>query len=166
MCATRRFLTSGCFTWSMFRSDYAGVSGCRLCGTFLDPPMGRCEIAAPRRSRFAPRMRSCTPWRLEARGLGYHNGTARLTEATPWPTDMFDAAAVPGRGAAHDVCVAPSNAGAARGDAAQAAFDQNASHYRREIQDLRVQGVFYFRWFGQLMVVHTQLSHERCGTQS
>ena len=39
-------------------------------------------------------------------------------------------AAIPGRSAALDVCVSASNAAAARGDAAQAAFDLKSSHDR------------------------------------
>ena len=38
--------------------------------------------------------------------------------------------------AALDVCVASSIAAAARGDAAQAAFDRNLTHYSNEIGEL------------------------------
>ena len=72
-----------------------------------------------------------------------HNGTAGLTETTSRPADVFTTAAVLGRGAALDVCVASSNAAAARGDAAQAAFDRKTSHSRRTLHVLRVQGVVY-----------------------
>ena len=44
--------------------------------------------------------------------------------------DIFTTGGVPGRSAALDVCVASSTAAAARGDAAQAAFDREVSHYR------------------------------------
>ena len=40
-------------------------------------------------------------------------------------------------------CVASSIAAAARGDAAQAAFDRKLSHYRNEIGELRQQGIHY-----------------------
>ena len=63
-----------------------------------------------------------------------------LIEARSRPADLFTTAAVPGRSAALDVCVASSNAGAARGDAARAGFDRKISHYRRETRDLRFQG--------------------------
>ena len=66
-----------------------------------------------------------------------------LTEATSGSADLFTAVAVSRRSAALDVCVASSGAVAARGDAAQAAFDPETSHDRREIQDLRVQGIVY-----------------------
>ena len=64
-----------------------------------------------------------------------------LTEATSRLAHMFTTGAVPRRCAAEDVCVSSSNAAADRRDAAQAAFDRKTSHYRREIKDLRVQGV-------------------------
>ena len=41
------------------------------------------------------------------------------------------------------MCVASSDAEAARGDAAQAAFDRKLSHYRDEIFELRDQGIHY-----------------------
>ena len=50
-----------------------------------------------------------------------------LTASQSRPADIFTTAAVPGRSAAQDVCVASSNAAAARGDAAQAAFDRKLS---------------------------------------
>ena len=53
------------------------------------------------------------------------------------PADVLTtAAAVSRRSAALDVCVASSIAAAARGDAAQAAFDRKLSYYRNEIGDL------------------------------
>ena len=45
--------------------------------------------------------------------------------------------------AALDVCVASSIAAAARGDAAQAAFDRKLSQYRNEIGELRQQNIHY-----------------------
>ena len=54
-----------------------------------------------------------------------------VTESTSRPADLFTAAAVPGGGAAFDVCVASSNAAAARGDFPQAAFERQTTHYRR-----------------------------------
>ena len=56
-----------------------------------------------------------------------------MLTATPRPADIFTTAAVPGRSAALDVCVASRNAAATRGDAAQAAFDRKLSNYRNEI---------------------------------
>ena len=64
-----------------------------------------------------------------------------LTASQSRPADISTAAAVPGRSAALDVCVASSIAAAARGDAAQAAFDRKLSHYRNEIGELRQQNI-------------------------
>ena len=55
---------------------------------------------------------------------------------------IFFTAAVPGRSAALDVCVASSIAAAARGDAAKAAFDRKLSHYRNATGELRRQGIY------------------------
>ena len=64
-----------------------------------------------------------------------------LTATKSRPADIFITASVPGRSAALDVCVASANAAAARGDAAQAAFDRKTTHNRNEIPDLRKQGI-------------------------
>ena len=53
-----------------------------------------------------------------------------LTASKSRLADIFTTVGVPGRSAAMDVCVASSNAAAARGDAAQASFDRKLSHYR------------------------------------
>ena len=67
-----------------------------------------------------------------------------LTASQPRPADIFTSAAVPERSAALDVCVCVASiAAAARGDAAQAAFDRKLSQYRNEIGELRQQGTHY-----------------------
>ena len=63
-----------------------------------------------------------------------------LTETPSRLADSFTTAAVSGRSAALDVCVASSIAAAARGDAA---FDRELSYYRYEIVELRQQGIHY-----------------------
>ena len=64
-----------------------------------------------------------------------------FTASQSRPPDIFTTAAVPGRSATLDVCVASSIAAAARRDAAQAAFDRKLLHYRNEIGDLRQHGI-------------------------
>ena len=59
-----------------------------------------------------------------------------LTETQSRLVDLFTPAAVPGRSAALDVCVASPNAATARGDAARAVFDRQLSLYRH-------QGILY-----------------------
>ena len=66
-----------------------------------------------------------------------------LTSTTSRPADIFTTAAVPGRGAALDVCVASPNAAAAMGDAAEAAFRRKLRRYRREIQELSAAGIAF-----------------------
>ena len=65
------------------------------------------------------------------------------TETQSRPANIFAAAPVQGRSAALDVCVASSNAAAARGYAAQAASDRKILHDRRKNLDLRNQGIVY-----------------------
>ena len=87
-----------------------------------------------------------------------------LTASQSRPADLFTTAAVPGRSAALDVCVASPNATAARGDAAQAAFDRKLSNCRNEIPDLRNQGIHCrpLVWTGD----HTLPSLKPCNTQT
>ena len=66
-----------------------------------------------------------------------------LTSTQARPADMFTVAAVPGRRAALDVCVASSNAAAAAGDAAEGAFRRKLRRYRREIPELGRAGISY-----------------------
>ena len=83
-------------------------------------------------SRRGLRHETCGPGHHYA---GHHYGTQR--------THRFAIAAVPGRSAALDVCVASSIAAAACGDAAQTAFDRKLSHKRNEIGELRQRGIHY-----------------------
>ena len=66
-----------------------------------------------------------------------------LTSSTSRPADILTMAAVPGRSAALDVCVASPNAAAATGDAAEAAFQRKLRRYRTEIQELRQAGIAF-----------------------
>ena len=67
-----------------------------------------------------------------------------LTASQSRPADILTTAAVPRHSAALDVCAASSIiAAAARGDAAQAAFDRKLSHYRNEIGELMQQGIHF-----------------------
>ena len=66
-----------------------------------------------------------------------------LTTTTSRPADIFTTAAVPGRGAALDVCVASPNAAAALGDAAEAAFRRKLRRYRRKIRELASAGIAF-----------------------
>ena len=97
------------------------------------------------------RVCSCRSLRQETGRPWQYHGTQGLTASQSRPADilptdtqsrlgdLFATAAVPGRSAALDVCVASSIAAAARGDAAQAAFARKLTHYRNELGELRQQ---------------------------
>ena len=59
-----------------------------------------------------------------------------LTDTHLRPADILTTAAVPGRSAALDVCIASSSAAAAHGDACEAAFRRKLQHYRDIIPQL------------------------------
>ena len=85
-------------------------------------------------------LRSCSFRWLETDRSRHHHGTQRTHRKKSRSADLFTAAAVPGRSAALDVCVAFPKA-AARGGAAQAACDRKLFNYRHEIPDLRNQDI-------------------------
>ena len=85
-------------------------------------------------------MCSCCRLRLETGRPWHYHGTQGVTASQSRPADILTTAAVPGRSAALDVCVASSIAAAARGDAAQAAFDRKLAHYRNEIGETAATG--------------------------
>ena len=119
-----------------------GSGQCRLCGSFLDPQLehGETSTAEATRGRYA-----CVHAVLAGLRLADPGTTTEPrghTETQSWSSDLF-ATAVPGRSAALDVCVASSNAAAARRDAAQALFDRKLSHYRQQIPDIRGEGILY-----------------------
>ena len=111
-----------------------GFGQCRLGSFFPQLEHGEtCSTAEATRGHVLGGLRLADPGlTTEPRGL---------TATQSRPADLFTTTAVPGRSAALDVCVASSNAAAARGDAAQAAYDRKLSSYRQEIPDLRNQGI-------------------------
>ena len=88
-------------------------------------------------------MRSRRLGRAKTRGPRYQPRNSDSQKHNPDRLIFFTTAAVPGRSAALDVCAASPNAAAARGDAAQAAFDRKISQYKQQIPDLRGQGILY-----------------------
>ena len=123
---------------------WTGFGQCRLCGSFLDPQLEHgetCSTAEATRGHYA-----CVHAVLGGETLadpGITTEPGGLTATQSRPDDLFTTAAVPGRSAALDVFVDSPNAAAARGDAAQAAFDSKLSNYRHEIPDLRDQAIHY-----------------------
>ena len=110
---------------------WVGGGHCRRCGSFLNPQLQRAENLKQRRSHAG------------ALNPGITTEPRRLTALQSRPTDILTATAVTGRTAALDVCVASSVAAAARGDAAQAAFDRKLSHCRNFIGESRQQNIHY-----------------------
>jgi hypothetical protein len=66
-----------------------------------------------------------------------------LTSTQARPADILTNAAVPGRCAALDVCIASPNAAAARGDAAEAAFQRKLNHYAEIVPELHRTGIAF-----------------------
>ena len=121
-----------------------GAVSCRLCGALLDPQLEHsetCAVAEATRGHYACVRSLVEGFRLadpsvatEARGL---------TSTQARPADILTTAAVPGRSAALDVCIASPNAAAAQGDAAEAAFRRKLRHYRHIIPELQRAGVVF-----------------------
>ena len=128
------------------------------------PTAGTRRNLQQRRSHAgAPRVCSCCCLRHgTGRPWHYHGTQGALTASQARRADSLTAVAVPGRSAAMDVCVASSIAAAARGDAAQTAFDRKLSHYRNEIGEMRHRGIHYrpLVWTGRI-----QPSRERFSTR-
>ena len=124
--------------------EWTGFSQCRMCGSFLDPQRKHGETCSTAQATRG----HCACVHAVSGGLKLADPCITTeprghTETQLRPADIFTTAAVPGRSAALDVCVASPNAAEARGDAAQAAFDRKLSNYSHEITDLRNQGIHY-----------------------
>ena len=117
---------------------------CRLCGAPLDTSLLHgdcCDTAGATRGHYAV-------VRELMRGLKLADPTATteprgLTTTTSRPADILTYAAVPGRSAALDVCVASPHASNAAGDAAESAFRRKLSRYKREIAQLAAAGIVF-----------------------
>ena len=105
---------------------WVGGDQCRCCGSFLDPQLEHaetCSTAEATRAHYA-----C----VHAVVCGRHWQTQALPR-NPGDSQLR----------APDACEASSIAAAVRGDAAQAAFDRNLTHYRNELGELRMQNIHY-----------------------
>ena len=116
---------------------WVGGGQCRCYSSFLDPQLEHAETCskaeATRGHHACDRAVVCG---MKLADPGITTEPRGLTASQSRPADILTSAAVPGRSVAPDVCVASSIAAAARGDAAQAAFDRKLSHYRKEIGEL------------------------------
>ena len=121
-----------------------GAIACRLCGAPLDPQLEHaetCSTAEATRGHYACVRSLVEGFRLADPGVTTEPRGLTSTQARP--ADIFTTAAVPGRSAALDVCIASPNAAAAQGDAAEAAFRRKLRHYRNVIPELRRAGVAF-----------------------
>jgi len=66
-----------------------------------------------------------------------------LTSTQARPADIFTSAAVPGRRAALDDCIASPDAAAAGADAVESAFKRKLIHYRDVIPELHTAGIAF-----------------------
>ena len=125
-------------------ASHASALFCRLCGTQLDPQVEHsetCSVAEATKGHYA-----CVRALVSGLKLADPAVTTEprgLASSTSRPADILTIAAVPGRSAALDVCVASPNAAAATGDAAEAAFQRKLRRYRTEIQELRQAGIAF-----------------------
>ena len=95
-----------------------------VCGSFLDPQLEHGEAAAPpKATRGHYACVHAVLGGLKLADPGITTEPRGLTATQSRPADLLSTAAVPGRSAALDVCVASPKEAAAREDAAQAAFD-------------------------------------------
>ena len=121
-----------------------GCDLCHLCGAPLDAQLEHselCPIAEATRGHYA-----CVRSLVAGFRLADPNVTtepAGLTSTLDRPADILTTAAVPGRSAAIDVCVASRNTSVAAGDAAAAAFRRKLRRYRRAIPELRRAGIVF-----------------------
>ena len=125
-------------------ASHASALMCRLCGVQLDPQLEHsetCSAAEATKGHYA-----CVRALLSGIRLADPSATTEprgLTSSTSRPADILTQAAVPGRSAALDVCVASPNSAAAMGDAADSAFRRKLHRYRSEIQELRRAGIVF-----------------------
>ena len=123
---------------------YNGEAPCRLCGAYLDTHLEHsetCSTAEATRGHYAV-VRAVVDG-LKLADPAITTEPRRLTTSISRPADIFTTAAVPGRGAALDVCVASPNAAAAMGDAAASAFRRKLHRYRQEITELSAAGISF-----------------------
>ena len=123
---------------------YTGEAACRLCGAHLDAQLEHGELcctAEATRGHYA-----CVRSLVDGLRLADPAVTTEprgLTASMSRPADILTSAAVPGRRAALDVCVASPNAATALGDAAESAFRRKLRRYRQEIPELARAGIVY-----------------------
>ena len=121
-----------------------GEMACILCGAQLDSGLEHCETCATSeatRGHYACVRALVDGLRLADAGVSTE--PLGLTSTTDRPADVLTTAAVPGRSAALDVCIASPNAAGAQQDAAEAAFRRKLRRYRNAIPELAEAGIAF-----------------------
>ena len=117
---------------------------CRLCGKPLDPHLDHsevCCIGEATRGHYAV-VRAVVDG-LRIADSAVTTEPRGLTSTQARPADIFTSAAVPGRSAALDVCIASPDAASAGEDAVQTAFKRKLHHYRNVIPELHAAGIAF-----------------------
>ena len=117
---------------------------CSICGSMLDPWLHHsetCAHAEATRGHYAA-VRAIVDG-IKAADPGVTTEPRGLTASQARPADIFTNAAVPGRRAALDVCVASPQAAAAGADAADAAFRRKLKKYKDLIPELDRAGISF-----------------------
>ena len=121
-----------------------GGGQCRCCDSCLDPQLEHAETCSnAEATKEALRVRSRRSLRHETGRPWHYCGTQGAHCYAIQDDCCCHHRCCPGRSAVLDVCVASSIAAAARGEAAQAAFNRKLSHCGDEIGELRQQGMNY-----------------------
>ena len=124
---------------------WVGGGECRLCGSFLDPhSWNMAESLQHHRSHAGNTVHAFTMWCAveNSQTQASPRNPRGLTASQSRPADIFTTAAVPGRSAALDVCVASSNAAAARGDRRRHLI-ANCHTTGTKFREARNQGIHY-----------------------
>jgi hypothetical protein len=117
---------------------------CRVCGKHLDACVSHsetCAIGEATRGHYAV-VRAVVDG-LKVADSAVTTEPRGLTSTQARPADIFTSAAVPGRSAALDVCIASPDAAGAGEDAAESAFRRKLVHYRNIIPELQAAGVAF-----------------------
>ena len=117
---------------------------CRVCGRHLDACVSHsetCAIGEATRGHYAV-VRAVVDG-LKLADSAVTTEPRGLTSTQARPADIFTSAAVPGRSAALDVCIASPEAAAAGEDAAESAFKRKLAHYRHVIPELQAAGIAF-----------------------
>ena len=117
---------------------------CRQCGKTMDVHAEHCEVCAigeATKGHYA--VVKAVVDGLKLADSAVTTEPVGLTDTHSRPADILTTAAVPGRSAALDVCIASPDAGAAGTNAVEAAYKRKLEHYRNVIPQLHAAGIVF-----------------------